>query len=118
MAGRGNNMSAHVGPRNYAQERLTAIARGETGAGHNSKDAIRHRARRLMEKKLGHKLPTSVQVDHKHPLKYGVSSDVNRTSNLRVESVRKNESDGGKIGSSKGKAAGARKGHRLPVRKP
>ena len=32
--------------RNYAQETKTAKARGETGVGSNSGDAVRHRARR------------------------------------------------------------------------
>ena len=103
--------------RDLAQERRTAIARGETGVGHNSKDAIRHRARYAVEKKLGHKLGSDVQVDHIKPLKDGGS---NKPSNWRVISVHANESAGGKIGSRAGKAAGARKGHksRLPVKRP
>lgn len=103
--------------RNLRQERLTAIARGETSIGSNSSDAKRHRARRAMEKKLGHKLPSNVDVDHKKPLKSGGSSDL---ANLRLRKPSENRSDGGKIGNSKGKADGARKGHksRLPVNKP
>ncbi|UIW10544.1 HNH endonuclease [Aeromonas phage BUCT695] len=106
--------------RNYKQERLTAIQRGETGVGSSSKDAIRHRARRLVEKKLGHKLPSTKHVDHIRPLKSS-KSNPNTTGNLRVRDAHSNTSAGGKMGSSKGKAAGARKGHksrRLPVKKP
>lgn len=103
--------------RNYAQERKTAKKRKETGVGPDSGDAQRHRARRQKEKELGKKLPTSVQVDHKKPIKSG---GTNSSSNLVVKPASKNMSDGGKIGSSKGKAAGARKGHksRLPAKKP
>lgn len=109
--------------RNYAQERLTAIKRGETSVGPNSKDAMRHKARRLVEKRIGKKLPTSVQVDHKKPLKSGVLS-ANESSNLRVRDAHSNMSAGGKSGSKEGKAAGGKKGakkrksERLPVKKP
>lgn len=106
--------------RNYKQERLTAIKRGETSVGSGSKDAIRHRARRLVEKKVGHKLPTSVQVDHKKTLKSG-KANANEMSNLRVRDASANMSAGGKSGSKAGKAAGGRKGaksKRLPVKKP
>lgn len=101
-----------------AQERRTAIKRGETSVGSKSKDATRHRARRKKEKELGHKLPTSVHVDHKRPLKSGGS---NSSANLAVRPASSNSSHGGKIGNRKGKAAGARKGHKsrgLPVRRP
>lgn len=103
--------------RDYKQERKTAIKRKETGVGSKSGDATRHRARRAKEKELGKKLPTNVHVDHKKPLKSGGS---NGSSNLRLRSASSNMAAGGKSGSSKGKAAGARKGHksRLPVRKP
>ena len=106
--------------RNYKQERLTAIKRGETSVGPNSKDAIRHKARRIVEKKLGQKLPTSVQVDHKETLKSGVLG-ANAPSNLRVRDAKENMSAGGKSGSKAGKAAGGRKGaksKKLPVKKP
>ncbi|WHS68317.1 hypothetical protein [Salmonella phage PKM.Hi.22.6] len=103
--------------RNYAQERITAIKRGDTGVGKKSKDAMRHRARREMEKSIGRKLPTSVHVDHKKTVKDGGSND---RSNLRLRDASENMSAGGKSGSSKGKAAGGRKGakSRLPVSKP
>lgn len=102
--------------RNYKQERKTAIARGETGVGHNSGDAIRHRARRAKEKQVGHKLPTSVQVDHKVPLKSGGAPG---GSNLRLRSASSNMAAGGRIGSKAGKSAGGKKGaKRLPVKKP
>lgn len=93
--------------RDYKQERKTAIARGETGVGSNSKDAKRHRARRQMEKKLGRKLSPEEHVHHKKPLKSGGS---NGTSNLAVVDAKKNTSDGGKSGSSKGKSNGGKKG--------
>lgn len=103
--------------RDYKQERLTAIARKETGVGSSSKDATRHRARRLVEKKLGHKLPPSKHVDHKKPLEKG---GTNSLANLRVRDAHSNTSEGGKMGSRAGKANGGRKGslHRLPVKKP
>lgn len=95
--------------RDYKQERKTAIARGETGVGSSSSDAIRHRARRTVENKLGRKLSSTVQVDHKIPLKKS-KKKANDLSNLRVRSIRSNESAGGKMGNRKGKAAGGRKG--------
>lgn len=103
--------------RDYKQERETAIARGETGVGAESKDNKRHKARRLVEKRIGRKLKPTEHVDHKKPLKDGGSND---SSNLAVRPASANTSDGGKMGSSKGKAAGARKGHksRLPIKKP
>lgn len=82
---------------------------------------MRHKARRLVEKKTGKKLPTSVHVDHKKPLKGGALSSANDLSNLRTMDASKNMSLGGKSGSSEGKAKGARKGHKsrpLPVSKP
>lgn len=97
------------------------MKRGETGVGPNSKDAIRHRARRLVEKKMGQKLPTSVQVNHKKPLKDSVQ-DANEMSNLETQEASKNMSNGGKSGSKAGKAKGGRKGSKakkhLPVRRP
>lgn len=103
--------------RDLAQERRTAIKRGETGVGSNSSDAKRHRARRAMEKKLGRKLRPDEHVDHKKPISKGGSND---TSNLAIRPASDNTSHGGKIGNKAGKAAGARKGHksRLPVKKP
>ena len=107
----------YVRQRDYEQERKTAIKRGETGVGSKSKDAKRHRARRIVEKRLGRKLRPDEHVDHKKPLKEGGS---NHSSNLAVRPASSNTSAGGKMGSKAGKAAGARKGHksRLPVRKP
>ena len=97
--------------RDYKQERKTAIKRGETGVGSSSSDAIRHRARRAVENKLGRKLPSTVHVDHKVPLAKS-KSKANDLSNLRVRSVRSNESAGGKMGNRAGKAAGGRKASR------
>lgn len=93
--------------RNYEQERKTAIARGETGVGSKSKDATRHRARRKVEKRIGRKLSENEHVHHKKPLKSGGSND---GKNLAVVSAKKNTSDGGKSGSTKGKSAGGKKG--------
>lgn len=93
--------------RDYKQERKTAIARGETGVGSKSGDATRHRARRALEKKLGKKIPSHIDVDHKRSLKSGGS---NSTSNLRLRSKSANRSAGGKSGNRAGKAAGGRKG--------
>lgn len=103
--------------RDYQQERKTAKARGETGVGSKSKDATRHRARRIVEKRVGRKLKPTEHVDHKTPLKNGGS---NHSSNLAIRPAHSNTSAGGKMGSSAGKAAGARKGHksRLPTKKP
>lgn len=47
----------------------------------------RNRARAAMEKKLGHKLPSNVDVDHKKRLAKGGS---NAPSNTRVVSESKN----------------------------
>ena len=103
--------------RDYKQEKKTAKARGETGVGSKSGDAVRHRARRKKEKELGRKLRTDEHVEHNKKVKDGGS---NHSSNLSVKPASANMSDGGKSGSSSGKAAGARKGHksRLPVKKP
>lgn len=88
--------------RDYEQERKTAIARGETGAGSKSGDATRHRARRKVEKRLGRKLGATEVVDHKKRLKDGGSND---DSNLRVRGLSENAADGGRVGdaSKKGK---------------
>lgn len=86
--------------RNYKRERALAIKRGETGCGSNSGDAKRHRARRKVEKKLGHKLSTNQHVDHKNKVKNGGS---NSTSNLRVISAKANLKDGGKSHGGKQK---------------
>jgi len=94
--------------RDYRQERKTAIARGETSVGSKSKDATRHRARRAYEKKHGD-LPSDVDVDHKKTLKSGGS---NSLSNLRARKDSSNSSAGGKAGSRKGKASGARKANK------
>ena len=91
--------------RDYKRERITAKNRGETGVGSKSKDAIRHRARREVEKSLGRKLKTDEHVDHKK----GMS---NKRSNLRVRSAKANTSAGGKVGNKAGKVLGALKANR------
>ena len=47
-------------------------------------------------------------IGHKKALKHGGST---KLTNTKVQSRKSNRSHGGKIGSTKGKAAGARKGH-------
>lgn len=93
--------------RDYEQERKTAISRGETGVGSKSGDAKRHRARRVVEKRVGKSKLKGKDVDHIKPVKSGGS---NESSNLRVRTVAANRSDGGKSGNTSGKASGGRKG--------
>lgn len=93
--------------RDYSQERKTAISRGETGTGSNSGDAMRHRARRIVEKRSGKSAIKGKDVDHSKTIKSGGS---NSPSNLRIRSVSENRSDGGRSGSRAGKASGGRKG--------
>jgi len=93
--------------RNYDQERKTAISRGETGKGSNSGDAVRHRARRIVEKRSGKSAIAGKDVDHIKTIKSGGS---NESHNLRIRSASANRSDGGKSGSVSGKAKGGRKG--------
>lgn len=93
--------------RDYEQERKTAISRGETGKGSSSGDAMRHRARRVVEKRSGKSAIKGKDVDHIKTVKSGGS---NSPSNLRIRSVSGNRSDGGKSGSRDGKASGGRKG--------
>lgn len=100
-------MSDHTGKRDYAQERRTAIARGETGNGSKSGDATRHRARRIAEKRFGKAAIAGKDVDHIRTLKSGGS---NSPSNVRPRSVSSNRSAGGKSGNTAGKSRGARKG--------
>lgn len=95
--------------RNYQQERRTAIKRGETGCGPKSKDNIRHKDRRKLEKKIGRKLRSDETVDHKKPLKSGGSSS---PKNLRVRSYSDNSRDGGKMGNKAGKSKGGKKSKR------
>ena len=103
--------------RNYAQERKTAIKRGETGCGSKSGDNKRHKARRKVEKRLGRKLSPNEHVDHKRPVKSGGG---NGDGNLRVRSASSNMAHGGRSGNKAGKSQGGKKGagKRLPVRKP
>jgi predicted ribonuclease toxin of YeeF-YezG toxin-antitoxin module len=80
--------------RDLPQERKTAIARGDTGVGSESKDATRHRARRKVIaslKKKG-KAHTAVgkDVDHKRKLSEGGSNSI---SNLRLRKPSENRSD-------------------------
>lgn len=85
------------GGRDYAQERKTAIARGETGVGSSSGDAQRHRARRKVEKRIGRKLGPTEVVDHIKRVKDGGS---NSDGNLRVRGLSDNAADGGRVGDA------------------
>lgn len=76
--------------RDYKQERKTAKARGETGVGAKSGDAMRHKARRKVIKKLGKSAVAGKDVDHKSKLKNGGG---NGLKNLRVRARRANRSD-------------------------
>lgn len=71
--------------RDLKQEYKTAKARGEIGTGHNSKNAIRHRARRKALK-LGLVKPGQ-DLDHKKPLSKGGSNSV---KNFRARSPSAN----------------------------
>ncbi len=73
--------------RNIAQEEKTAKARGEQGTGHDSKSAIRHRARRKALK-LG-MVKRGQDLDHIRPLSKGGG---NTTSNFRAETPHENRS--------------------------
>ena len=51
------------------------------------KRSLRNQARAAVEKRLGHKLPPNVDVDHKTPMKNGGS---NADANLRAISEHRN----------------------------
>lgn len=76
--------------RDYKQENKTAKKRGETGNGSSSGDAMRHKARRKVIKRLGKAAVAGKDVDHKTKLKNGGS---NGTKNLRVRGRRANRAD-------------------------
>lgn len=73
--------------RDLSQEYATAKARGDAGTGHDSKTAIRERARRKALK-LGMVKPGQ-DLDHIKPLSKRGSND---TSNFRAESPHDNRS--------------------------
>lgn len=73
--------------RNLKQEYRTAKARGEIGTGHNSKNAERHRARRVALK-LG-LVKKGQDWDHREPLSKGGSNSV---KNGRAETPHDNRS--------------------------
>lgn len=73
--------------RDYKREYADQKKLGESGTGHDSGSAVRHRARRE-ELKLGMVKPTQ-DVDHKVPVSKG---GTNAKSNLRPESVHDNRS--------------------------
>lgn len=95
--------------RDYGQEYATAKKRKEQGTGTNSTNAIQHRAKRALEKRTGKKTTTSSHAGHVKSIKSGGR---NGTGNVKREIASANLSKGGKSGNRKGKAAGARKGHR------
>lgn len=74
--------------RNLAEEYKTAKARGEVGTGHTSKNAERHRARRLALK-LG-LVKKGQDLDHKDPLSKGGAAV--STKNFRAETPHDNRS--------------------------
>lgn len=76
--------------RDYKQENKTAKSRGETGNGSGSGDAMRHKARRVVIKKLGKAAVAGKDVDHKTKLKDGGG---NSAGNLRVRGRRANRAD-------------------------
>lgn len=76
--------------RDYKQENKTAKSRGETGNGSSSGDAMRHKARRVVIKKLGKAAVAGKDVDHKVKLKNGGG---NSAKNLRVRDKSENRSD-------------------------
>ena len=82
--------------------------------GQSSKKAIQQRAARVKARRAALKAGTvkkgdTKDVGHKRPLSKGGSKAI---SNTKIQSRKANRSAGGKMGSSKGKANGARKGHR------
>lgn len=76
--------------RDLKQEYKTAKARGENGTGHNSKDAIRKRARRKAIKAGMIKEGDKRDIDHKTPLVKGGAGTA--LSNLRPVAPSKNRS--------------------------
>jgi hypothetical protein len=73
--------------RDYKEEYKTEKERGESGTGHDSGSAVRHRARRKALK-LGMVKPTQ-DVDHIDPVSKG---GTNAATNLRGRSVHANRS--------------------------
>jgi len=86
--------------RDYAQEQVTARARGET------KDRAKRNAARAKLKKSGVNV-SGKDVDHKKGIRGG-----NGKANLRTQSKATNRAAGGRKGNTAGKASGARKGHK------
>jgi hypothetical protein len=73
--------------RDLKREYATQKARGESGTGHNSENAKRHRARRVALK-LG-LVKKGQDLDHKKPLSKGGTNSV---ANFRAESPHTNSS--------------------------
>lgn len=73
--------------RNYKEEYATARKRGESGTGHSSGSAERHRLRRLAIKKGLIKAGSHNDVDHIKPLSKGGS---NTLKNARPRSPHAN----------------------------
>lgn len=88
--------------RDLKQEAKTARARGDT-----KKRAKRNAARAKLMKAGVVKKGDGLDVNHKRGIGGG-----NGRGNLNVQSKSVNRSNGGKVGSRAGKAAGARKGHK------
>lgn len=73
--------------RDYKAEYASQKSRGESGTGHDSGSATRHRARRIALK-LGMVKPAD-DVDHKNPI---VKGGTNAVSNLRDRTEHANRS--------------------------
>ena len=69
-------------PRNYKNEAIY-----ESSPEQIANRSARNKARSLVEKRVGHNLPTDVDVDHKKPVKLG---GTNTESNLRAISESRN----------------------------
>jgi len=75
--------------RNYGQEYKTAEKRGEVSSGSGGENALRHKARRALEKKGMVKKNDGQDVDHITPLSKGGSGAI---TNTRVQSAHNNRS--------------------------
>lgn len=92
--------------RDLKQEYATQKARGESGTGHNSDNAKRHRAHTKAVN--AHLLKPGQEVDHKVPISKGGSNDL---SNLHGVAPHENRSfKRNADGSMKGPNPAARKG--------
>ena len=89
-------------------DRQAQVARG--GKDDSNK---RNKLRAAVEKKSGKKVPKGKDVGHKKSLKSGGSSEA---SNAKIQSKKKNRSEGGKMGNKEGKARGGAKSSRKGIK--